>query len=161
MLGRENAVEFYPTSAVECLFCLTKRTLHMKRLLAAICIVTCLALTARSDNYFDVQGDVMECSPPKFMLIADVDLKAQTLTGLSTIEIKTPEAPKPVVGAFHRTLKLTDIKVTNARRKAIGEIDLQTLKGKLVVISEGKTPLSAAFLGLFREDTLVITIASE
>jgi hypothetical protein len=75
----------------------------MKRLLAAICIVTCLLLTARSDTYFEVQGDVMECSPPKFMLIADVDLEAQTLTGLSTIEIKTPEAPRAIARRPYRT----------------------------------------------------------
>ena len=130
----------------------------MKRMIAAICVVACLAMTARGDDYFVVQGEVMECSPPKFMLISDVDLVAQTLTGLSTMEGQTMQG-QLVVGAFHRTLKLSDIKVTNARRKPIGENDIGKLKGKLVVVSEGKTPLSAAFLGLFREDTFVITIA--
>ena len=137
----------------------------MKRMIAAICIVACLAMTARSDDYFVAQGNIMKCSPPKFMLISDVDLDAQTLTGLSTKEFSTTQlstierqTPGLVVGAFHRTLKLSDIKVTNARREPIGENDFEKLKGKLVVISEGITPLSAIFLGLFREDTLIITI---
>ena len=126
----------------------------MKRLIAAICILTCIGLTARSDNYFEVQGDVMSCSPPKFLLVSDVDLEAQTLSGLSTIQM---HKPKPVVGAFHMTFKLSDLKVTNARRTAIDETGLKELKGKLVVLSEGKEPLSAAYLGLFREDTIVIS----
>jgi hypothetical protein len=126
----------------------------MKRLMVAIGVLVCFGLTARSE-YSNVQGDVMKCSPPKFMLISNVDLKARILTGLSTIE---RQAPETVVSAFHRQLKLSDIKVTNARRKVVDETDFAKLKGKLVVISEGKTPLSAAFLGLFREDTIVITI---
>lgn len=132
------------------------KRLHMKRMIAAICILTCFGLTARSQSYFEVQGDVMKCGPPKFMLISDVDLEAQTLTGLSTIQRHTPQ---PVVSAFHMTFKLSDIKVTNASRTAIDESDLNELKGKLVVLSEGKEPLSAAYLGLFREDTIVISVS--
>jgi len=128
----------------------------MKQLIVAIFIVTCLGLTARSDNFFDVQGDVMECSPPKFMLISDVDLEAQTLTGMSTIQRHKPQT---VVSAYHMTFKLSDIKVTNSRRKSLDETDFKELKGKLVVLSEGKEPLSAAYLGLFRENTIVISIS--
>lgn len=129
----------------------------MKRIIAAICILTCLGLTARGD-YFEDQGKVMECSPPKFMLIENVDLKAQTISGMWTFERQTPESV--VIAAVGRTFKLSDIKVTNARGKAIGEKDIEQLKGKLVVVSEGKTPLSAPYLGLFREDTILITIGS-
>lgn len=128
----------------------------MKRLLAVVCVVTCICLSARSD-YSDVQLDVMKCSPPKFMLVSDVDLKAQSLTGLLTIE---RQAPDSVVSAFHRTFKLSDIKVTNVRSEAIGENEIGKLRGKLVVVSEGKAPLSAAFAGLFREDTVVITVGT-
>ncbi len=144
----------------------------MKRIVFAGCILACVGFFAHtwaqdddrdaaataSTDYFNVQGNVMECSPPKFMLISEVDSQAKTITGLSTIQRQTPEAPEPVISAFHRTFKMSEIEITNARRKAIGEDDFENLKGKLVVISEGKTPLSAAFLGLFREDTVVITI---
>jgi hypothetical protein len=140
----------------------------MKRLIAAVCILICIGLIARtsaqdearavdttsSSDYFRTQGDVMKCSPPKFLLISDVDLEAKTLTGLSTIERHTPQ---PVVSAFHMTFKLSDIKVTNARRVAIDESDLKELTGKLVVLYDGTEPLSAVYLGLFREDTIVIS----
>ncbi len=65
--------------------------------------------------------------------------------------------PQPTVVAFHRMFKLSDIKVTNARRGAVDESDFSKLKGKLVVLYEGKEPLSAAYMGLFREDSIVIS----
>ena len=142
----------------------------MKRFITAFCIVACIGLIAHtwaqgkvggadenaSADYFKAQGDVMECAPPKFLLISEVDLDAQTLTGLSTIETLRPES---VVIAFHQTFRLSDVKVTNARRKAIADDDLKDLKGKLVVLSDGKGPLTAAYLGLFREDTIVVSIS--
>ncbi len=35
------------------------------------------------------------------------------------------------------------------------------MKGKLVVLNDGKDPLSAAYLTLFREDTIVISIVAQ
>ena len=131
----------------------------MKRFVATVSIVACFgfiaAALAQEGDYFKTQGEVMECSPPKFMLVSDVDVEAKTLTGMSTVE---RHAPQPVVSAFHMTLQLSDIKVTNARRAAVDEADLSKLKGKLVVLYDGKEPLSAAYMGLFREDTFVIFV---
>jgi hypothetical protein len=133
----------------------------MKRFVATVGIVACFgfiaAALAQDSDYFKTQGEVMECSPPKFMLVSEVDMEAKTLTGMSTIE---RHAPQPVVAAFHMTFKLSDIKVTNARRAAVDESDLSKLKGKLVVLYDGKKPLSAAYMGLFREDTIVISICT-
>jgi hypothetical protein len=132
----------------------------MKRFTATICVVTCIGLIAtafaQENDYFKTQGQVMECSPPKFLLVSDVDLDAKTLTGMSTIE---RHDPKRVVSAFHMTFKLSDITITNARREAVDESELSTLKGKLVVLYDGKEPLSAAYLELFREGTIVISFA--
>jgi hypothetical protein len=124
---------------------------------ALVCFGFIAAALAQDADYFKTQGEVMESSPPKFMLVSDVDMKAKTLTGMSTIEMHDP---KPVVSAFHMRLKLSDIKVTNARRAAVGDNDLSELKGKLVVLYDGKEPLSAAYMGLFREDTFVISIVA-
>ena len=55
------------------------------------------------------------------------------------------------------TFKLSDIKVTNARRAAVDNADLSNLKGKLVVLYDGKEQLSAAYMGLFREDAIVVS----
>ncbi len=130
----------------------------MRRFVATICVVTCIGLLAtafaQDSDYSRTQGQVMECSPPKFFLVSDVDVEAKTVTGMSTIE---RHDPKPVVSAFHMTFKLSDVNITNARREAVDESDLSTLKGKLVVLYDGKEPLSAAYLGLFREDTIVIS----
>lgn len=131
----------------------------MKCLVATISVLTCCgciaAALAQDHDYFKTQGDVMECSPPKFLLVSDVDMEAETLTGMSTI---LRHDPQPVVAAYHMTLKLSDIKVTNARRAAVDETDLSKLEGKLVVLYDGKKPLSAAYLGLFREDTYVVSV---
>lgn len=141
----------------------------MKRLIPTACVVICVGLIAStwaqdtesaaapttSGGYYQLQADVMECSPPKFLLIAQVDLDAQTLTGMSTIQTQTPDG-SPM--AYHMTFKLADINVTDARRNALDKTELKTLKGKFVVLSEGKRPLSAVYLGLFREDTVVISI---
>ena len=131
----------------------------MKYSVATIGLVTCFgfiaAALAQDADYLNAQGEVMECSPPRFMLVSDVDMKAKTLTGMSTIE---RHDPKPVVSAFHMTFKLSDIRATNARRAAVDEVDLSKLKGKLVVLYDGKEPLSAAYMGLFREDTFVVSV---
>lgn len=131
----------------------------MKRFVATVSIVACFgfiaAALAQDGDYFKTQGEVMECSPPKFMLVSDVDVQAKTLTGMSTIERHDPQ---PVVSAFYMTFQLSDIKVTNARRAAVDEADLSKLKGKLVVLYDGKEPLSAAYMGLFREDTFVVSV---
>ncbi len=131
----------------------------MKLLVAMISLVTCFGLIAASfaqdADYFKTQGEVMGCSPPKFMLVSDVDMKSRTLTGMSTIERHNP---KPVVGAFHMTFKLSDIRVTNARRAAVDEVNLSKLKGKLVVLYDGREPLSAAYMALFSEDTFVVSV---
>ncbi len=39
----------------------------------------------------------------------------------------------------------------------VDDADLAKLKGKLVVLYDGKEPLSAAYMGLFREDAIVIS----
>jgi hypothetical protein len=130
----------------------------MKHFVATVSIGICFgfiaAALAQDGDYFKTQGEVMECSPPKFLLVSDVDMKAETLTGMSTIERHDPQ---PVVSAFHMTFKLSDIKVTNARRAAVDKADLSKLKGKLVVLYDGKEPLSAAYMGLFREDAIVVS----
>lgn len=131
----------------------------MKYTVATIALVCCLgffaAALAQDAVYFKAQGEVMKSSPPKFMLISDVDLETKTLTGMSTIE---RHDLNPVVSAFHMTLKFADINVTNAMRAAVDDADLSKLKGKLVVLYDGQEPLSAAYMGLFREDTFVISV---
>ena len=131
----------------------------MKYFVATVSVVTCFgfiaAALAQDGDYYKTQGEVMECSPPKFILVSEVDTEGKTLTGMSTIEQHSPE---PVVIAYHMTFKLTDINVTNARRAVVDETDFSKLKGKLVVLYDGKQPLSAAYLGLFREDTIVISL---
>ena len=131
----------------------------MKYSVATIALVSCLgfiaAALAQDADYFKTQGEVLECSPPKFMLVSDVDMKTKTLTGMSTIE---RQAPQPVVSAFHMTFKLSDIRVTNARRVVVDEPDLSELKGKLVVLYDGKESLNAAYLGMFREDIFVVSV---
>ena len=131
----------------------------MRCIVAAASVVACLgfiaAALAKEGDYFQTQRHVMECSPPKFMLVSDVDLEAKTLTGMSTTERHDRQ---PVVSAFYMTCKLSDIKITNARRAAVDESDLSRLKGNLVVLYDGKEPLSAAYMGLFREDTIVISL---
>lgn len=138
---------------------LVKRGRDMKSFVATVSVVTCFgfiaAALAQDSDYFKTQGEVMECSPPKFMLVSDVDMEAKTLTGMSTIERHDPQR---VVSAYHMTFKLSDIKITNARRAAVDESGLSKLKGKLVVLYDGNEPLSAAYLGLFREDTIVISL---
>ena len=130
----------------------------MKYFVTTVSVVSCFGLIAaalaQDSDYFKTQGEVMECSPPKFMLVSDVDLEAKTLTGMSTIERLDPQR---VVSAYHMTFKLSDIKVTNARRRAVDDSDLLKLKGRLVVLYDGWKPLSAPYLGLFREDTIVIS----
>ena len=134
----------------------------MKRFLVSTCVLVCFgfiaAAIAQQNDYSKAQGQLMECSPPKFLLVSDVDMDAKTMTGMSTI---TRNAPEPVIAAFHMTFKLSDIKITNARRVALDDSDLAKMKGKLVVLNDGKEPLSAAYLGLFQEDAIVISLAAE
>lgn len=131
----------------------------MKRFVATVSILACsgfiAAALAQDSDYFKTQGEVMECSPPRFMLVADVDMEAKTLTGMLTKERHDPER---VVFAYHMTFKLSEVKVTNAMRVAVDETGLSKLKGKLVVLYDGKEPLSAPYMGLFREDTIVISV---
>ena len=134
----------------------------MKRFIPTVAAVACFgfiaAALAQDGDYFKTQGELMECSPPKFMLVSEVDLEAQTLTAMSTIERR---APKSVISAFHMTFKLSDIEVTDARRSAVDESDLAKLKGKLVVLYDGQQPLSAAYMTLFQEDTIVVSLANK
>jgi hypothetical protein len=131
----------------------------MKCFVATIGVLTCCgfiaAALAQDHDYFKTQGEVMECSPPKFLLVSDVDLEAKTLSGMSTI---VRHDPQPVVSAYHMTLKFADIEVTNARRAPVVEKDLPKLKGTLVVLYDGTEPLAAAYLGLFREDAIVVSV---
>ena len=131
----------------------------MKRFVTTLFVVACIcgiAVTFAQDTaYFNTQGEVMECSPPKFLLVSDIDLVAKTLTGMTTIERRNPH---PSILAAHRQFNLSDVQLTNARRNPIKDDELKELKGKLIVVAEGKGPLSAAYLGLFREDTVVLTI---
>ncbi len=130
----------------------------MKRYFVTVSILACLCIVAaalaQDNDYYKTQRQVMECSPPKFMLVSDVDLEAKTITGMSTIERHDPH----VFSAFHRTFKLSEINLTNARRAALEESELSKLKGKLVVLYDGNEPLSAPYMGLFREDTIVVSL---
>jgi hypothetical protein len=134
----------------------------MKRFVVAICFVVCFglmaAVLAQESEFHEIQTELMECSPPKFMLITDVDMEAKTLTGMSTIE---HHEPKPTVIAFHMTLNLADIKVTNAKREAMDNTELSKMKGKLAVWFDGAKPLGAAYLSLFQEDAIIISIDPE
>ena len=131
----------------------------MKYFVTSVGLFACLGLIAtamaQDHDFFSTQGEVMKSGPPKFLLVSSVDVDAKTLTGMSTIERHNP---KPVVSAFHRTLKLSEINVTNAVGAPIAAADLPAIKGKLAVLHEGINPLSAAYMGLFREDTIVISI---
>ena len=141
----------------------------MKRFIATLSIAACFGLNFAAFALSDItltldpgaelmvqQGQVMKCSPPKFLLVSEVDMKAKTLTGMSTIERK--DGPTSIVSAFHMTFNLPDIKVTDARRVAMGDTDLSKLKGKLVVLYDGKEPLSAPYLALLQEDTIVVSL---
>jgi hypothetical protein len=131
----------------------------MKRFVAAVSIVACFgfiaAALAQDFDYTRTQGEVMECPPPQFMLVADVDMEAKTLTGMLTKERHDPER---VVFAYHMSFKLSEVKITNARRVDVDESDLSKLKGKFVVLYDGKKPLSAPYMALFSEDTIVISV---
>lgn len=130
----------------------------MKYLAATVSIVACIgfiaATLAQEGDYFKSQDELMKCSPPKFMLVADVDMHGKTLTGMLTKEKDNPE--RDLFG-YHMTFKLSEIKVTNARRVAVDEAELSALKGKLVVLYDGKEPLSALYMGLFREETTIVS----
>ena len=126
----------------------------IKTLLATTCLFM-LPLLTGNFAFAVEQGELMESAPPKFMLVSNVDKDAGTITGMSTIERLDPTL---VISAYYRTLKLSDVTVTNAMRKPVTEDVLDKIHGKLVVISDGRTPLSAAYLGLFRKDTFVITL---
>lgn len=134
----------------------------MKHFVVAACALLCFgffaAALAQENDYPKTQAQLLECSPPKFMLVSDVDTDAKTLTGMSAI---TRYAREPVVTAYHMTFKLSDVKITNARRAAVDESDIPKLKGKLVVLYDGKDALSAAYLGLFQEDAIVISVVPE
>ena len=131
----------------------------MKYFVTSVALIACLGVIAtamaQDHDFFTTQGEVMKSGPPKFLHVSSLDMDAKTLTGMSTVERRNP---KPIVSAFHRTLKLSEINVTNAVGAPIADADLPTIKGKLAVLHEGINPLSAAYMGLFREDTIVISI---
>ena len=143
----------------------------MKRTYLAVCLLVCVGLyaqsiaqespcsasTAQQTRIHELQGEMMKCSAPKYLLIADVDQRASIATAFSTLERHDPKLPDVVVSGFHHTLKLSDFTVTNARRVKLDPKAYSKLMGRLVVLAEGKTPLSAAYLSLFREDVLVFT----
>lgn len=131
----------------------------MKCIVATVGLLSCFGLVAaafaQDHTYFEKQADVLKCSPPKFLLVSNVDMEEKLLTGMSTIE---RQAPQSVVSAYGMTLSFSDIKVTDARRAAVDEADLSKLKGRLVILYDGKEPLSAAYMRLFSEDTVVISV---
>lgn len=144
----------------------------MKRLISATAVLACLGLIAQawsqdkesvpnendSLNSTSVKSQILKCSPPKFMVIEKVDSKKNTVMGFFSVVL---HEPKPVIYGTFRMLKLSDLSFTNARQKPIADDDLKNLEGKLVVLSEGKGPLSAAYLDLFAEDTIVVSVLPE
>jgi len=132
----------------------------MKRFAKTLCVLACvggIAVAFAQDNaYFHTQGEYMKCSPPRFVLVSDVDFAAKTLTGMITIERREPT---PAIGAGFRVIDISDAQLTDARRNPIKEDEIKGLKGKVIVIAEGIGPLSDLYLELFREDTVVLTIS--
>ncbi len=93
------------------------------------------------NRFYELQGEMMKCSAPKFLLVADVDEASSALTAFSTLERHDPKLSAVAIGGFHRTLKLTDFTVTNARRAKFDPKNYSKLKGRVVLLAEGKTPL--------------------
>lgn len=110
---------------------------------------------AYDSDYSRTQGEVMNSSPPRFLLVSEVDPEAGTLVGMSTIERHKPQR---VVSAFHMTFQLSDLNITNARRVSLDDSELTALQGKLVVLYDGAKPLSAPYMSLFQEDTIIISV---
>lgn len=132
---------------------------RIKTVFSILIVGGCLAhVLAQDDNratkdYFKVQGELMKCGPPEFMLVSEVDLNAQTITAFQSKEL---HAPSPHIVGYHRTFKLSEIQVTNARRKTLDKSEMKNLEGHMVILSMGEQQLSAAYLGMFLEDTIVV-----
>jgi hypothetical protein len=130
----------------------------MNRIIATagvIIFISFLAVAlAQDSDYFKTQGELMACSPPKFMLVAEVDVDGKTITGMLTQERQSPERS---IIAYHMQFKFSEIKVTDARKAPVKEADISKLKGKLVVLYDGKEPISAPYMGLFQEDTIIVS----
>jgi hypothetical protein len=133
----------------------------MKRFIttaAAVVLVTCIAHVMAQDQeqnatkYYAVQGELMNCGPPEFVLISEVDPAAQTITVFQTKELGDPASR--IVG-FHRVFKVDEIEVTNARRKKLDKKEVADLKGRLAIV--GNQQISGAYLGMLLEDTVVVT----
>lgn len=140
-------------------FCLQHmRNRIMNRIVAAACAVFCIGFLtvalAQDGDYSKKQGELMSCSPPKFMLVSEVDMNGKTITGMLTQERQ--DAERAVI-AYHMQFKLSEIQVSDARRTSVKDADIPKLKGKLVVLYDGKEPLSAAYMGLFQNDTTIVS----
>ncbi len=105
-----------------------------------------------SAELYENQSDLMECIPPTFLLISEIDLEEGKIVGMSSMQHKT------AIAGFHLMFKLDEVKLANARRVPLKDEEVKNLKGKVVVMTKGKKPLGAAYLRLFREDTVVLTV---
>ena len=142
-----------------------RETENMKRFIAIfsiLIVIGCLAHVLAQDSnrnttdYYAVQGELMKSGPPEFMLVSEVDLNAKTITAFQTKEIRD-QSPR-IIG-HHRSFKFSEIEVTNARRKKLDESEIKNLNERLVILSTGEQQLSAAYLGMFIEDTIVVTFS--
>ena len=126
--------------------------------LSAFVLAACIAHVMAHDTeqnvtkYFAIQGELMSCGPPEFLLISEVDPAAQTITAFQTKELFDPAHE---VGGFHRRFKFNEIEVTNARRQTLSEKEIANLRGRLAIV--GYQQISGAYLGMFQEDTVVVT----
>jgi hypothetical protein len=126
--------------------------------LSAFVLAACIAHVMARDteqnvtNYFAIQGELMSCGPPEFMLISEVDPAAQTITAFQTKELFVPAH---TIAGLHRAFKFDEIEVTNARRRKLTEKEIASLKGRLAIV--GYQQISGAYLGMFQEDTVVVT----
>lgn len=105
-----------------------------------------------TNDFAVVQGELMNSGPPEFVLIKEVDPAAQTITGFQTRELLDPASK--IVG-FHRVFKFDEIEVTNARRQKLDKKEVEHLKGRIAIV--GHQQISGAYLGMFLEDTVVVT----
>jgi hypothetical protein len=133
----------------------------MKRLIttaSVLILAGCIAHVLAQDkeqnasNYFAIQGELMNSGPPEFVLISEVDPVARTITVFQTRELLDPASK--IVG-FHRVFKFDEIEVTNARRKKLDKNEVENFKGRLAIV--GHQQISGAYLGMFLEDTVVVT----
>jgi len=130
----------------------------MKRFIttfSAFVLAACIAHVMAQDaeqNVTAVQGELMSCGPPEFMLISEVDPAAQTITAFQTKELFVPAH---TIAGLHRAFKFDEIEVTNARRRKLTKKEIASLKGRLAIV--GYQQISGAYLGMFQEDTVVVT----